>query len=151
MDTAVGWCVLPLADSRLRVIRGSYRIPMLRGEPNPNIGLHQGLEMLIAEDLESWLGNLYLDTRHLTRGARDGVGADGQGFGGGGDGYDVEYDHIRKVSSTTRMRGYKIAVHAAYGNEKRKMLILHGSGRSPSMTQKLPCWRLCEVVVHQGF
>lgn len=96
-DTAVGWCVLPLADSRLRVIRGSFRIPLLRGEPNPNIDLHEGLEKLIAADLEAWLGNLYLDVRHLPREARlDGPGAEG-GSSIGGEGFDIEYDHVRKV------------------------------------------------------
>ena len=96
-DTAVGWCVLPLADSRLRVIRGSFRIPLLRGEPNPNIDLHEGLEKLIAADLEAWLGNLYLDVRHLPREARlDGPGAEG-GSAMGGEGFDIEYDHVRKV------------------------------------------------------
>lgn len=95
-DTAVGWCVLPLADSRLRVVRGSFRIPLLRGEPNPNIDLHEGLETLVAADLETWLGNLYLDVRHLPREARlDGVGVDG-GTAIGGEGYDIEYDHVRK-------------------------------------------------------
>lgn len=96
-DTAVGWCVLPLADSRLRVVRGSFRIPLLRGEPNPNIDLHESLEKLVAADLETWLGNLYLDVRHLPREARlDGVGVDG-GSSIGGEGYDIEYDHVRKV------------------------------------------------------
>lgn len=95
-DTAVGWCVLPLADSRLRLVRGSFRIPLLRGEPNPNIDLHEGLEKLIAADLEAWLGNLYLDVRHLPREARS-EGADGKGSLLGGNGFDVEYDHVRKV------------------------------------------------------
>ncbi|CAN0022965.1 unnamed protein product, partial [Sphacelaria rigidula] len=59
----------------------------------------EGLENLIADNLEAWLGNLYLDIRHLTRETRDGGDADGSSsfFGGGADGYDVEYDHIRKV------------------------------------------------------
>lgn len=97
-DTAVGWCVLPLADSRLRVVRGSFRVPMLRGEPNPNIDLHEGLEKLIAADLEAWLGNLYLDVRHLPREARlDGPGEKG-GSAIGGEGFDIEYDHVRKVA-----------------------------------------------------
>eukprot|EP00903_Cladosiphon_okamuranus_P006402 g6267.t1 len=97
-DTAVGWCVLPLADSRLRIVRGSFRIPMLRGEPNPNIDLHEGLEKLIAADLEAWLGNLYLDIRHLPREARlDGPGEKG-GSAIGGEGFDIEYDHVRKVA-----------------------------------------------------
>lgn len=97
-DTAVGWCVLPLADSRLRIVRGSFRIPLLRGELNPSIDLHEGLEKLIAADLEAWLGNLYLDIRHLQREARlDGPGPDG-GSVIGGEGYDIEYDHVRKVA-----------------------------------------------------
>lgn len=96
-DTAVGWCVLPLADSRLRVIRGSFRIPLLRGEPNPNIDLHESMEKLIAADLEAWLGNLYLDVRHLPREARlEGPGVEG-GSAIGGEGFDIEYDHVRKV------------------------------------------------------
>ncbi|CBJ31118.1 conserved unknown protein [Ectocarpus siliculosus] len=101
-DTAVGWCVLPLADSRLRIVRGSFRIPLLRGEPNPNIDLHEGLEKLIAADLEAWLGNLYLDIRHLPRVARlDGPGLEG-GSAIGGEGYDIEYDHVRKVARLGR-------------------------------------------------
>lgn len=97
-DTAVGWCVLPLADSRLRVVRGSFRIPLLRGEPNPSIDLHEGLEKLIAADLEAWLGNLYLDIRHLPREGRlEGPGTEG-GSAIGGEGYDIEYDHVRKVA-----------------------------------------------------
>lgn len=90
-DTAVGWCVIPLADSRLRVIRGSFRVPMLRGEQNPSIVLHESLEKLVAADLEAWLGNLYLDIRHLPREGRLEGGSliDGEGF-------DVEFDHVRK-------------------------------------------------------
>lgn len=95
-DTAVGWCVLPLADSHLRIVRGSFRIPLLRGEPNPNIDLHEGLEKLIAADLEAWLGNLYLDIRHLPREARlEDAGPEG-GSAIGGEGFDIEYDHVRK-------------------------------------------------------
>ncbi|CAN0237309.1 unnamed protein product, partial [Hapterophycus canaliculatus] len=97
-DTAVGWCVLPLADSHLRIVRGSFRIPLLRGELNPSIDLHEGLEKLVAADLEAWLGNLYLDIRHLQREARlDGAGPEG-GTAVGGEGYDIEYDHVRKVA-----------------------------------------------------
>lgn len=96
-DMAVGWCVLPLTDSRLRVVRGSFRIPMLRGEPNPNIDLHEGLENLIAADLEAWLGNLYIDIRQLHREARvEGSGIEG-GSSIGGEGFDIEYDHVRKL------------------------------------------------------
>lgn len=91
-DTAVGWCVIPLADSRLRVTRGSFRVPMLRGEQNPSIILHESLEKLVAADLEAWLGNLYLDIRHLPR--------EGRLEGGSltaGEGFDVEFDHVRKA------------------------------------------------------
>lgn len=91
-DTAVGWCVIPLADSRLRVTRGSFRVPMLRGEQNPSIVLHESLEKLVAADLEAWLGNLYLDIRHLPRKGR---------LEGGSltanEGFDVEFDHVRKA------------------------------------------------------
>lgn len=88
-DASVGWCVLPLADSRLRIVRGGFRIPMIRGEPTPSIYLHATLEKLIADDLEGWLGNLYLDVRHLERLGRDAAN-DGR--------YDVELDHVRKVA-----------------------------------------------------
>ncbi|CAM9933966.1 unnamed protein product [Scytosiphon promiscuus] len=108
-DTAVGWCVLPLADSRLRIVRGSFRIPLLRGELNPSIDLHEGLEKLIAADLEAWLGNLYLDIRHLQREARlDGPGPDGGGAVGG-EGYDIEYDHVRKIARLGRGLSGKVA------------------------------------------
>ena len=96
-DTTVGWCVLPIADSRLRIVRGSFRIPMLRGEPDPNIDLHEGFEKLIAADLEAWLGNLYLDVRHMPRDVRlEEFEVEGGRPIGGEKGFDVEYDHVRK-------------------------------------------------------
>lgn len=111
-DTAVGWCVLPLADSHLRIVRGSFRIPLLRGEPNPNIDLHEGLEKLIAADLEAWLGNLYLDIRHLPREARlEEAGPEG-GTAIGGEGFDIEYDHVRKSTRLGKGLGGKLATTA---------------------------------------
>ncbi|CAM9892567.1 unnamed protein product, partial [Discosporangium mesarthrocarpum] len=46
---------------------GTYRIPVLRGEVDTEITLHSKVEETVARDLESWLGNLYLEARRLPR------------------------------------------------------------------------------------
>lgn len=125
-DCSVGWSVLPLADSRLRVIQGSFRIPMVRGNLNPSIDLHETLEKLIANDLENWLGNLYLDVRHLTRIECDDVdvGEVGGSSASHGEGYDFELDYIRKVVRLGKGVSGHIKRSQRIGNQLERFNIL---------------------------
>ncbi|CAM9364844.1 unnamed protein product, partial [Choristocarpus tenellus] len=91
-DRVVAWAVLPMADSQLR---GSYRIPVMRGEPDPRITLHSTLERMISEDLGIWLGNLYLEVRCLPREMyKVSLLADG---GLHHKEHDIEFDHVNKL------------------------------------------------------
>jgi hypothetical protein len=57
----VGWGVIPIVDSRFEVINGKFRFPMLRGPYRPDFGKFETVQKAIVEDLENWLGNLYVD------------------------------------------------------------------------------------------
>jgi hypothetical protein len=57
----VGWGVIPIVDSQFNVINGRFRFPMLRGPYKPQYGHFMTVQESIIEDLENWLGNLYVD------------------------------------------------------------------------------------------
>jgi hypothetical protein len=66
-DHVVAWTALPMINAQFSVIEGKFRLPLIRGETNPSIRHFKGMEELIANDLNSWLCNLYLEVNHLPR------------------------------------------------------------------------------------
>lgn len=57
----VGWGVIPIVDSHFEVINGRFRFPMLRGPYKPHFGHYKTVQNAIVDDLENWLGNIYVD------------------------------------------------------------------------------------------
>lgn len=66
-DRVVGWGCAPICDAQFEVIEGKYRVPMLRGEMDPQIEKHETVEQLISNELDHWLCNLYLEIVKLPR------------------------------------------------------------------------------------
>ena len=67
MDRVVAWSVLPASDANFIAVSGRFRIPMLRGEYDPNSASYSSIEDTIGRNLDSWLGNLYVEVAHLPR------------------------------------------------------------------------------------
>ena len=63
LDLAVGWCCLPVCGAGLAVAEGKFRLPMLRGGVDSTIDSYAAFERRIAEDVDSWLCNIYLSVR----------------------------------------------------------------------------------------
>jgi hypothetical protein len=60
-DRVVAWTALPIIGTHFTVITGKFRLPMLRDQANPNIQHFKVMEELMANDLNNWLCNLYID------------------------------------------------------------------------------------------
>lgn len=88
-DQIVGWGALPMCNPRFRIVQGRYKIPLLKGEPTPLIDKFMQIESLYTEDLTSWLSNLYVDVRHLSKEHMDKQGKLYRE-------YDLEYDYVNK-------------------------------------------------------
>lgn len=44
-----------------------YKIPFLRGEMDPQLDKHEKIEALMADDIDHWMCNLYIDIVKLPR------------------------------------------------------------------------------------
>jgi hypothetical protein len=62
-DHVVAWTALPIINTHFTVVEGKYRLPLIRGETNPTIRHFKAMEQLIADDLNSWLCNIYIEVR----------------------------------------------------------------------------------------
>ncbi|CAM9665806.1 unnamed protein product, partial [Phaeothamnion confervicola] len=69
-DRPQAWGVLPMCDAHFRVASGRFRVPLMRGPLDRRIKLHRQLQAMVAADLDAWMGNLYLEIRHLPRASR---------------------------------------------------------------------------------
>lgn len=69
VDRVVAWSAMPAADADFRPIDGKFRLPLLRGELNLNLDMFSKLELAISDDLDNWLGNMYVEIKHLPRSA----------------------------------------------------------------------------------
>ena len=67
VDKVVAWTALPMINSQFSVVSGKFRLPLFRGEPSPSIEHFKTIEQLIADDLNNWLCNIYVEMRHLPR------------------------------------------------------------------------------------
>lgn len=50
----------------MSLVEGKLRLPMLRGEHSPVFQHFRTMEQTIANDLNNWLCNIYLEVRHLS-------------------------------------------------------------------------------------
>ncbi|XP_072175940.1 uncharacterized protein [Diadema setosum] len=67
VDKVVAWGVFPICDGQFEVLQGKYKAPMLRGEMDTRIELHESIEKLMASDLDHWLCNVYFEIVRLPR------------------------------------------------------------------------------------
>lgn len=62
-DHVVAWTALPIINAHFTVVEGKFRLPLIRGEANPTIKHFKSIEELIANDLNSWLCNIYIEVK----------------------------------------------------------------------------------------
>mmetsp|Transcript_18910 Transcript_18910/g.31567 ORF Transcript_18910/g.31567 Transcript_18910/m.31567 type:complete len:1169 (-) Transcript_18910:236-3742(-) len=67
VDKVVAWTALPMINTQFTIVSGKIRLPLFRGEPSPSIEHFKTIEQLIADDLNNWLCNIYVEIRHLPR------------------------------------------------------------------------------------
>ncbi|KAH8078838.1 DNA-binding transcription factor [Aureococcus anophagefferens] len=89
-DAVVGWSALPLCDPHFAVIKGKFKVPVLRGEVKPHFDRFSMIQDAYVNDLSAWLGNMYVEIRYLPRETIDPEG-------NLKDEYHVEYDFINKL------------------------------------------------------
>ncbi|KAH8062132.1 DNA-binding transcription factor [Aureococcus anophagefferens] len=66
-DAVVGWSALPLCDPHFAVIKGKFKVPVLRGEVKPHFDRFSMIQDAYVNDLSAWLGNMYVEIRYLPR------------------------------------------------------------------------------------
>lgn len=62
-DRVVAWTALPMCNEGLMVVEGKIKLPMLRGRHSPSDTLFKQMEERVAQDLEAWLCNIYVEVR----------------------------------------------------------------------------------------
>eukprot|EP00968_Pinguiococcus_pyrenoidosus_P028764 scaffold8090_cov267-Pinguiococcus_pyrenoidosus.AAC.5 len=90
VDQLVGWGALPASDYRFNIVRGRFKVPLLRGEHAFHaVDKFASIERMMRSDLQHWLCNLYVEVRHLPRVVESRHGAD----------FDLELNHVRHTLS----------------------------------------------------
>lgn len=84
-DVVVAWGAMPLSTPDFELIRGKFKVPLLRGEMDPTMDKFRDLEQLYQRDLSSWLCNLYFQASRVPTPGVSGSTADA-------DRFDVEID-----------------------------------------------------------
>ena len=64
-DEVVGWATMPMCNELINLVDGKFRLPFLRGAPSPSIQHFRTIEKSIANDLQNWLCNGYIEIRRL--------------------------------------------------------------------------------------
>ncbi|PHJ17601.1 transmembrane protein [Cystoisospora suis] len=59
VDKVMAWGAFPLVDSDFQLIRGCFKLPLLRGAVDRNVDMYSHYERLYREDIQAWLCNLY--------------------------------------------------------------------------------------------
>ena len=67
IPTVVGWGAFPLCDSKIRLVEGKFKVPLLVGAMDPSIDKYGKIHSIIQEDLNKWLCNLYFAVEPLER------------------------------------------------------------------------------------
>ncbi|DBA05203.1 TPA: hypothetical protein N0F65_005053 [Lagenidium giganteum] len=66
-DHVMGWGVLPLSTPDFEVVKGKYKVPLLRGDVDPTMDKFRDIEAMYQDDLSSWLCNFYFQISHLEK------------------------------------------------------------------------------------
>jgi len=69
-DVVMGWGVFPLCTEHIKIISGSYKVPLLRGAVNKDLTKYSDIENTISSNVDSWLCNAYFDVRQRSRSTR---------------------------------------------------------------------------------
>ena len=59
MSAVASWAAFPICDASLRIVQGKFKVPFLRGHPDPEVDQFRKIESLVSTDLDNWLCNLY--------------------------------------------------------------------------------------------
>lgn len=73
-DRVVGWTAFPIVSPNFSVVKGKLKLPVLRGEVDRSFDRFSRLEKAISDSLSAWLGNIYIEIRHLPRETIDDAG-----------------------------------------------------------------------------
>ena len=59
---------IPMCNEHFAVLTGKFKLPLLKGEHGPHSVQHyKSMEQAIANDLNTWLCNMYIEIRHVVR------------------------------------------------------------------------------------
>lgn len=64
-DKCVAHGMFPLMNSDFEFVEGKFKVPMIRGEIDLSVDRFQDLEASYANDIDSWMCNLYFSMRRL--------------------------------------------------------------------------------------
>ena len=64
-DEVVGWATMPMCNELINLVDGKFRLPFLRGAPSPSVQHFRTIEKSMANDLQNWLCNGYVEIRRL--------------------------------------------------------------------------------------
>lgn len=62
-DRVVAWSVLPMFNDNYDILRGKFKLPMIRGEHSPIVSHFNDIEFLMKSNLNNWLCNLYFELK----------------------------------------------------------------------------------------
>ncbi|KAG9391035.1 hypothetical protein J8273_7309 [Carpediemonas membranifera] len=65
--TTVAWAVFPLVNSNLNVVKGNFKVAMIKGRPHRGVSLHRDFTQVYTDSLDEWVGNLFFSLRHEPR------------------------------------------------------------------------------------
>lgn len=56
-----------MVDSNFEIVQGRFKLPVLKGEINMHIDKYTTFENMYSNNLDNWLGNMYIEINHLPR------------------------------------------------------------------------------------
>jgi len=66
-DRVVAWGAFPMSNPTGDIIKGHFKVPLLRGEMDPSIEKFSEIEQRMADNIDNWLCNLYFTVEHWPR------------------------------------------------------------------------------------
>merc|ERR1712136_587541 len=67
VDRVVAWGAFPVCNGEFEIIKGRFKVPLLRGHVDKRITKHSTIEQLISSDIDHWMANLYIEVVRLPR------------------------------------------------------------------------------------
>lgn len=64
-DRVVGWAAIPMCNENLSIIRGKFKLPLLRGTYSPALSHFGHINDALSTDLSNWLCNMYFEVRTI--------------------------------------------------------------------------------------